>query len=121
MPAVVCVPAEINQVVINLLMNALDALAPGGNLWLELARDGPDVCIAVRDDGTGIAAELLPTIFDPFVTTKEAGRGSGLGLAISRAIVARHGGRIDVASEPGRGTVVTVRLPTADGATCPAA
>ncbi|MCC6763687.1 MAG: HAMP domain-containing histidine kinase [Deltaproteobacteria bacterium] len=115
-PPVVCVPAEINQVVINLLMNALDALASGGNLWLALARDGGDVCVVVRDDGGGIAADLLPSVFDPFVTTKESGRGSGLGLAISRAIVARHGGRIEVASACGQGTAVTVRLPAADAA-----
>ncbi|MCC6849525.1 MAG: HAMP domain-containing histidine kinase [Deltaproteobacteria bacterium] len=115
-PPVVCVPAEINQVVINLLMNALDALAPGGNLWLALARDGGDVCLVVRDDGVGIADDLLPSVFEPFVTTKEPGRGSGLGLAISHAIVARHGGRIEIASMRGRGTSVTVRLPAARAA-----
>lgn len=114
-PAVRCVPAEINQVVINLLTNALDALGPAGRLSLVLVADGPDVCIVVRDDGAGIPADLLPRVFEPFVTTKGPGRGTGLGLAISHAIVARHGGRIDVASEPGRGTTVTVRLPAADG------
>ena len=69
-PDVVCVPAEINQVLINLMMNAIDALAPGGNLWLGLDRDGADVRIVVRDDGAGIAAEVLPHVFEPFVTTK---------------------------------------------------
>jgi two-component system NtrC family sensor kinase len=110
-PPVVCVPAEINQVVINLLMNAIDALGPGGNLWLALERDGGDACIVVRDDGAGIAADVLPRIFEPFVTTKDAGRGTGLGLAISQAIVARHGGRIEVATALGAGTTFTVRLP----------
>jgi len=112
-PDVVCVPAEINQVSINLVMNAIDALAAGGHLWLGLDRDGDDVRIVVRDDGAGIDPEILPRVFEPFVTTKEAGRGTGLGLAISRAIVARHGGRIDVASVRGEGTTVTVRLPIA--------
>jgi len=110
-PAVMCVPAELNQVFINLLMNAIDALAPGGNLWLELARAGDEVRIAVRDDGAGIPPDVLPAIFEPFVTTKDAGRGTGLGLAISRAIVARHGGRIEVATAVGQGTTFTVALP----------
>jgi signal transduction histidine kinase len=112
-PDVVCVPAEINQVLINLMMNAIDALAPGGNLWLGLDRDGADVRIVVRDDGAGIAAEVLPHVFEPFVTTKEAGRGTGLGLAISQTIVARHGGRIEVATASGAGTTFTIRLPLA--------
>ena len=115
-PDVLCVPAEINQVVINLLMNAFDALGTAGRLSLALVVDGRDVCIVVRDDGAGIAADVLPRVFEPFVTTKGPGRGTGLGLAISRAIVVRHGGRIDVASTPGRGTTVTVRLPAAGDA-----
>lgn len=110
-PDVLCVPAELNQVFINLMMNAIDVLAPGGNLWLALARDGDDVRVDIRDDGPGIAPEVLPRLFEPFVTTKEAGRGTGLGLAISRAIIGRHGGRIDVVTEPGQGTAFTVRLP----------
>lgn len=110
-PPVVCVPAEINQVLINLLMNAMDALAPGGNLWLALDRDHDEVCIVVRDDGAGIPPEILPRVFEPFVTTKEAGRGTGLGLAISQSIVARHGGRIEVETTSGEGTTVTVWLP----------
>ncbi len=113
-PAVMCVPAELNQVFINLLMNAIDALTPGGNLWLELARVGDEVHIAVRDDGAGIPPDVLPDIFEPFVTTKDAGRGTGLGLAISRAIVARHGGRIEVATAVGQGTTFTVALPIAN-------
>ena len=110
-PDVACVPAELNQVFINLLMNAIDALAPGGNLWLGIGHDDAEVHISVRDDGAGIAADVLPHIFEPFVTTKEAGRGTGLGLAISQAIVARHGGGIEVETAVGRGTTFTVRLP----------
>ena len=66
----------------------------------------------MRDDGAGIAPDILPQIFEPFLTTKESGRGVGLGLAISRGIVERHNGRIDVASELGRGTTFTVTLPS---------
>ena len=96
---------------INLLMNAIDALAPGGNLWLSLDHDGPEVCVTVRDDGAGIAPEILPHVFEPFVTTKAAGLGTGLGLAISQAIVARHGGRIAAATGATGGATFTVRLP----------
>jgi signal transduction histidine kinase len=110
-PDVLCVPAELNQVFINLMLNAIDVLAPGGNLWLGLACSGGEVRVDIRDDGPGIAPEVLARLFEPFVTTKEAGRGTGLGLAISRAIVGRHGGRIDVATGPGQGTAFTVRLP----------
>jgi two-component system, NtrC family, sensor kinase len=67
--------------------------------------------IQVRDDGAGIAPDILPQIFEPFLTTKESGRGVGLGLAISRGIVERHNGRIEVQSELGRGTTFTITLP----------
>ncbi len=67
--------------------------------------------IIVRDDGSGIPADILPRLFEPFLTTKETGRGVGLGLAISRSILERHSGSIDVQSEPGRGTTFTITLP----------
>jgi signal transduction histidine kinase len=110
-PDVACVPAELNQVFINLVMNAIDAVAPGGHLWLSLEREGGDVLVRVRDDGAGIDPALVPHVFEPFVTTKDAGRGTGLGLAISHAIVARHHGRIEVETAAGKGTTFTVRLP----------
>lgn len=110
-PPVACVPAELNQVFINLLMNAIDALAPGGHLWLTLDRDGDYARVAVRDDGCGIDPAILPHIFEPFVTSKQSGRGTGLGLAISHSIVARHGGSIEAERAPGGGSVFTVRLP----------
>jgi signal transduction histidine kinase len=85
----------------------------GGNLWLRtrLHEEGTEVEIQVRDDGTGISPDILPQIFEPFLTTKEGGHSVGLGLAISHGIVERHGGRIEVESEPGKGTTFTVRLP----------
>ncbi len=113
LPDVVCVPAEIDQVLTNLLLNAIDALAPGGNLTLALERDAASARIVVRDDGGGIPPDVLPHVFEPFVTTKEAGRGTGLGLAISHAIVVRHGGRIEVATAVGAGATFTVHLPLA--------
>jgi signal transduction histidine kinase len=93
----------------------------GGNLWIEarietrietgLNSAENEIKIQVRDDGTGIPPDVLPQIFEPFLTTKESGRGVGLGLAISRGIVERHHGRIEVESEPGRGTTFTITLP----------
>jgi two-component system, NtrC family, sensor kinase len=114
LPRVYCDPAQIEQVLLALIMNAIDAMPRGGSLWLEARRshDETKIELEVRDDGAGIASDVLPHIFEPFMTTKENGRGVGLGLAISRGIVERHNGRIEVASELGRGTTFTVMLPT---------
>lgn len=113
LPLVPCDPTQIEQVLIALVMNAIDAMPHGGRLKLatRLANEASHVEFEVRDDGPGIAPEILPQIFEPFVTTKESGRGVGLGLAISRGIVERHGGQIVVQSKPGQGTAFTVTLP----------
>jgi len=110
---VICDGAQIEQVLLALMMNALDAMPQGGNLWVttKLAREENLVRIIVRDDGCGIPPEILPHLFEPFLTTKETGKGVGLGLAISRSILERHNGSIDVQSEIGRGTTFTVTLP----------
>jgi len=113
LPAVQCDAAQVEQVLLALVMNAIDAMPHGGNLWLRTrmspARDG--VQIEVRDDGTGISPEILPRLFEPFLTTKESGHGVGLGLAISRGIMESHGGNIEVQSELGKGTTFVVTLP----------
>jgi two-component system NtrC family sensor kinase len=113
MPCVRCDPAQMEQVFLALIMNAIDAMPRGGNLWIEsrLSSDDSEIKIKVRDDGAGIAPDVLPQIFEPFITTKESGRGVGLGLAISRGIVERHKGRIAVESELGKGTTFTITLP----------
>ncbi|HLV88451.1 MAG TPA: ATP-binding protein [Candidatus Sulfotelmatobacter sp.] len=113
LPRVQCDAAQIEQVLLALIMNAMDALPQGGNLWLTTARrpDQGCICIVVRDDGCGIPQEVLSRIFEPFLTTKETGRGVGLGLAISHSILERHNGKIDVQSEAGCGTTFTVTLP----------
>jgi two-component system, NtrC family, sensor kinase len=113
LPSVHCDPAQIEQVLIALIMNARDAMPRGGNLWLEtaLTTDESEIEIRVRDDGTGIAPDVLPHVFEPFLTTKESGHGVGLGLAIARGIVEGHNGRIEVRSEFGKGTTFIVTLP----------
>jgi len=107
---------QIEQVLLNLISNALDALPQGGWIEVETRCDSgkpPSVLLVVRDNGAGIAAEHLPRLFDPFFTTKGAGRGTGLGLAICKEIVAQHRGEIRIESAPGKGSAVTVRLPSA--------
>ena len=98
LPQVLCDGAQIEQVVLALMVNATDAMPQGGNLWVTTQTDPKKstVQVVVRDDGSGIPPEILPRLFEPFLTTKETGRGAGLGLAISRSILERHSGSIDV-------------------------
>ena len=110
LPPVHCDPAQIEQVVLAMVINAIDALPQGGNLWISTRVIDNQIVLTIRDDGTGITEEHLAHIFEPFYTTKEAG-GSGLGLAISQNIVERHGGHIEVDSVAGRGTAFKVCLP----------
>src|SRR5262249_55265621 len=107
-------PEKLRQVVINLLVNALDAMPEEGTLSVKVSSSrsssgSPSIAIEIGDTGPGIDPSILPEIFDPFFTTKEA--GTGLGLSIVRKIVDQHGGRIDFDSRPGRGTRVRVDLP----------
>jgi len=114
LPAIHCDAGQIEQVLLALVMNAIEAMPRGGNLWLRsrpAATNGDAVELQVQDDGVGIAADVLPHLFEPFFTTKERGHGVGLGLAISRGIIDRHHGRIDVQSEVGRGTTFMILLP----------
>ena len=103
---------ELEQVLLNLLINAAQAIEGVGTVRVATSRCGDEVEIAVSDTGCGIPAEVMERIFDPFFTTKPVGEGTGLGLSISYEIVRRHGGRILVDSVVGRGTEVRVRLPT---------
>jgi signal transduction histidine kinase len=111
LPGVTCSPGKVNQVVLNLLTNAVQASPEGGRVTIRTRRRDAGVCIEVSDQGHGIPPEIRDRIFDPFFTTKPQGEGTGLGLSISHGIVADHGGRIEVDSEPGRGTTFTVCLP----------
>jgi len=118
LPKLHCDSAQIEQVLLALIMNAIDAMPHGGNLWLRtgISRAGDSVEVEVRDDGTGISPEVLPHIFEPFETTKESGHGVGLGLAISHSIIERHQGHIEVESQLGKGTAFRVVLPVDLGA-----
>ena len=111
LPKVVCDAAQVQQVILALAMNALEATPSDGRVSIEASRDGDGVGLAVSDTGWGIPKDHLDRIFEPFFTTKEAGKGVGLGLAVVYGIVSAHHGTIDVESEPGRGTTFTVHLP----------
>lgn len=107
-----CMPAQLNQVVVNLLLNAGQAMGERrGRITLRTGSADGQAWFEVADDGCGMAAELLPRIFDPFFTTKDIGQGTGLGLALTYGIVQQHQGRIDVQSEPGKGSIFRVALP----------
>src|SRR5215475_8531878 len=122
LPRVQCDPGQIEQVVLALSINAIDAMPHGGNLWIStrMHNDGEGIEIEVRDDGSGIPDEILSRIFEPFLTTKEGGKSVGLGLAVSQNIIERHNGKINVQSKQGNGTTFTVTLPI-DGSCLPAA
>lgn len=112
LPQVECLPSQINQVVMNLLVNATQAMgAERGRITLRTGANDEWVWIEVADNGCGIPAESLQKIFDPFYTTKPVGQGTGLGLSLSYGIIRRHGGEIHVASEVGVGTTFRVELP----------
>jgi signal transduction histidine kinase len=104
-------PGKLQQVFLNLLLNARDAMESGGTLTVETRQSNGLVRVSVRDTGAGIAAENLARIFDPFFTTKGAKKGTGLGLSVSYGIVREHGGDITVQSQPGRGTQFLLTFP----------
>jgi two-component system NtrC family sensor kinase len=113
MPSIYCDAAQIQQVLLALLMNALEAMPRGGRLKLETAyiAERREAQIIVSDDGMGIPEEVVPHIFEPFFSTKAEGKGVGLGLAVAFGIVQQHGGKIEVSSTPQKGTTFRVILP----------
>ncbi|MDT8448120.1 MAG: PAS domain S-box protein [bacterium] len=108
---VLCYPQEINQVFLNLILNAIQAIEDHGKLTIRSSQDGDWAVIKIKDTGCGIAEENLPRLFEPFYTTKGVGQGTGLGLSVSYNIVKKHKGKILVESKLGIGTQFTVRLP----------
>lgn len=110
-PHVECLPSQLNQVFMNLLVNAAHAIPERGVITIRTSSDDEQVSIAISDTGAGMTPDIVRRIFDPFFTTKPVGQGTGLGLSVSHGIVERHRGAIDVTSEPGRGTTFRIRLP----------
>ena len=110
-PLVECNPGQINQVFMNLLSNAAQAIRESGDIWIEVHKTGKYVRVRIRDSGVGIPEDHLYRIFEPFFTTKGEAQGTGLGLSITHNIIQEHGGTIEVRSELGKGTEFTVSLP----------
>jgi len=111
LPPVECHPGQINQVFMNLLLNAAHAIPTTGEIWIRTAAQGEKVSIVIKDTGCGIPEANLAKIFDPFFTTKKVGEGTGLGLSLSYGIIQKHGGNLRVSSQDGQGTAFTIELP----------
>jgi signal transduction histidine kinase len=111
LPEIECIVSQINQVFLNLLLNAAHAIETSGTITLRTGHDEHDVWVEIADTGTGIRPEHLGKIFDPFFTTKPVGKGTGLGLSLSYGIVKRHHGHLEVRSELGKGSMFRVTLP----------
>ncbi|MBP7204538.1 MAG: PAS domain-containing protein [Propionivibrio sp.] len=111
LPDVECIAAQINQVFMNLLVNAAHAIAERGTITLRTGFDEREVWVEIEDTGVGIKQENLKRVFEPFFTTKPIGKGTGLGLSLAYGIVQRHQGRLEVQSEPGKGTRFRLTLP----------
>ncbi|MYN02057.1 PAS domain-containing protein [Pseudoduganella sp. DS3] len=111
LPLLACQPAQLNQAFRNILLNAVQAIAEQGIIRVITGTDRDGVWVRIQDNGAGIAPQHLGRIFDPFFTTKPVGSGTGLGLYLAYGIVHKHGGRIAVISEPGKGSAFTLHLP----------
>jgi signal transduction histidine kinase len=128
LPAVTCNIGELNQVFLNLIINAAHAIeekvagsGEQGQITISTRLDGADVVIEFADDGPGIAPALRDRIYEPFFTTKEVGKGTGQGLALARATVERHAGSLECISTLGEGTTFSIRLPSGQSSTATAA
>ena len=115
LPQTRCYPQKLNQVFMNLLVNAAQAIEKQGEITIKTRLENGRIRIWISDTGCGIAQENLQKIFEPFFTTKEVGKGTGLGLSLAYGIIKEHHGRIEVESEVGKGTTFTVWLPIEQG------
>ena len=111
LPFIECYASELNQVFMNILVNAAQAVKGEGKIWIKTTMEDDWVYISFKDTGKGIPPDILKDIFNPFFTTKPVGVGTGLGLSISYGIIEKHGGEISVSSEVGKGTEFIIKLP----------
>ncbi len=111
LPLVRCIPAQINQVLLNILVNAAQAIDQDGLIQVRSSAAEGWVCLEVQDNGRGMSPAVQKRIFEPFFTTKPVGKGTGLGLSLSYNIIKKHGGRIEVSSTPGQGSCFRIYLP----------
>jgi signal transduction histidine kinase len=110
-PDIMCYPGQLNQVFMNLLNNAQEAIEGEGTIVIRTWKEKDSVKISIKDNGRGIPDQVKKKIFEPFYTTKEVGKGTGLGLSISFGIIEKHNGTIAVISEPGKGSEFIITLP----------
>ncbi|MEJ2596557.1 MAG: ATP-binding protein, partial [bacterium] len=106
-----CYPSKLNQVILNILNNSIQAIEENGEILIQTIESGIGIKIIIKDNGKGMTPDIKKQIFDPFFTTKDVGEGTGLGLSISYGIIEQHNGHIDVISEPGKGTEFIISLP----------
>jgi hypothetical protein len=111
-----CFPSKLNQVIMNIITNSIQAMDGEGELFIQTVSSAIGIKIIIKDNGKGMTPEVKEHIFDPFFTTKDVGQGTGLGLSISYGIIERHNGNIDVISEPGKGTEFIISLPRTQNA-----
>ncbi len=111
LPLVECIPAQINQVIMNILVNAAHSIETNGTITIRTGTNGEEAWLEISDTGRGISSEHITRIFDPFFTTKPVGKGTGLGLSLSYGILEKHGGRLEVDSEVGKGSTFRICLP----------
>ena len=111
LPLLRCYAGQLSQVVMNLIVNAGQAIEEKGDIWIKTYTEEENLMIEIKDNGPGIPKENIEKLFDPFFTTKPVGEGTGLGLSISYGVIKKHGGKILVESEVGRGTTFTLQLP----------
>jgi PAS domain S-box-containing protein len=110
-PEIECLPDRLNQVFMNILSNAIQAIDENGEIFIKTKSEGSNIIIQIRDSGKGMTDEVQKRVFEPFYTTKGMGKGTGLGLSISYSIVEQHNGKIDISSEPSKGTEFIITLP----------
>ncbi len=114
LPQTLCYPNQLNQVFINFLINAVQAIEREGTISVRTWQENDSICASISDTGCGIPAEIVSRVFEPFFTTKEVGKGTGLGLSISYEVIKRHEGDIQVESTPGKGSTFTIRIPVVE-------